>query len=89
MRWQQGAYIGGGASGSVYLGYSLQDNTVFAVKILPTVDLQSSPALYESIKRESDVMSLLSHPNVVGFLGLEVHRNRVCLFQEVRCSHFV
>ncbi|KIR59568.1 STE/STE11/SSK protein kinase [Cryptococcus bacillisporus CA1873] len=82
MRWQQGAYIGGGASGSVYLGYSLQDNTVFAVKILPTVDLQSSPALYESIKRESDVMSLLSHPNVVGFLGLEVHRNRVCLFQE-------
>ncbi|WVN87524.1 uncharacterized protein L203_102707 [Cryptococcus depauperatus CBS 7841] len=82
MRWQQGAYIGGGASGSVYLGYSLQDNTVFAVKILPTVDLQSTPALYESIKRESDVMSLLSHPNVVGFLGLEVHRNRVCLFQE-------
>ncbi|WVQ84690.1 hypothetical protein IAT38_006845 [Cryptococcus sp. DSM 104549] len=82
MRWQQGAYIGGGASGSVYLGYSLQDNTVFAVKILPTVDLQSSPALYESIKRESDVMSLLSHPNIVGFLGLEVHRNRVCLFQE-------
>ncbi|TYJ54051.1 hypothetical protein B9479_005315 [Cryptococcus floricola] len=82
MRWQQGAYIGGGASGSVYLGYSLQDNAVFAVKILPTVDLQSSPSLYESIKRESDVMSLLSHPNVVGFLGLEVHRNRVCLFQE-------
>ncbi|WWD03772.1 hypothetical protein V865_001828 [Kwoniella europaea PYCC6329] len=82
MRWQQGAYIGGGASGSVYLGYSLQDNTVFAVKILPTVDIQSSPALYESIKRESDVMSLLSHPNIVGFLGLEVHRNRVCLFQE-------
>ncbi|WRT70117.1 uncharacterized protein IL334_007111 [Kwoniella shivajii] len=82
MRWQQGAYIGGGAQGSVYLGYSLQDNAVFAVKILPTVDLQSSPALYESIKRESDVMSLLSHPNIVGFLGLEVHRNRVCLFQE-------
>ncbi|WWC64716.1 uncharacterized protein I303_107327 [Kwoniella dejecticola CBS 10117] len=82
MRWQQGAYIGGGASGTVYLGYSLQDNAVFAVKILPTVDLQSSPALYESIKRESDVMSLLSHPNIVGFLGLEVHRNRVCLFQE-------
>ncbi|WWC91828.1 uncharacterized protein L201_006775 [Kwoniella dendrophila CBS 6074] len=82
MRWQQGAYIGGGASGTVYLGYSLQDNTVFAVKIIPTVDIQSSPALYESIKRESDVMSLLSHPNIVGFLGLEVHRNRVCLFQE-------
>ncbi|WVF72911.1 hypothetical protein IAT40_007729 [Kwoniella sp. CBS 6097] len=82
MRWQQGAYIGGGASGTVYLGYSLQDNTVFAVKILPTVDIQSSPALYESIKRESDVMSLLSHPNIVAFLGLEVHRNRVCLFQE-------
>ncbi|WWD19736.1 hypothetical protein CI109_104200 [Kwoniella shandongensis] len=82
MRWQQGAYIGGGASGTVYLGYSLQDNTIFAVKILPTVDIQSSPALYESIKRESDVMSVLSHPNIVGFLGLEVHRNRVCLFQE-------
>lgn len=89
MRWQQGAYIGGGASGSVYLGYSLQDNTVFAVKILPTVDLQSSPALYESIKRESDVMSLLSHPNIVGFLGLEVHRNRVCLFQEVSLVVFI
>lgn len=74
LRWQQGAFIGGGANGNVYIGFNLDSGGVMAVKEIRVQDLSNSPALYKQIKDESDVMSMLSHPNIVEYFGIEVSR---------------
>ena len=43
-----------------------------AVKEIRVQDLANSPALYKQIKDESDVMSMLSHDNIVEYYGIEV-----------------
>lgn len=81
LRWQQGAFIGGGANGNVYIGFNLDSGGIMAVKEIRVQDLSNSPALYKQIKDESDVMSMLSHHNIVEYFGIEVHRDRVFIFQ--------
>jgi mitogen-activated protein kinase kinase kinase len=72
LRWQQGAFIGGGANGNVYMGFNIDSGGVMAVKEIRVQDIHSSPALYKQIKEESDVMSMLSHPHIVEYYGIEV-----------------
>ena len=72
LKWQQGAFIGGGANGNVYIGFNLDSGGVMAVKEIRVQDLSNSPTLYKQIKDESDVMSMLSHPNIVEYYGIEV-----------------
>ena len=72
LRWQQGAFIGGGANGNVYIGFNLDSGGIMAVKEIRVQDLSNSPTLYKQIKDESDVMSMLSHPNIVEYYGIEV-----------------
>lgn len=82
LRWQQGNFIGGGANGNVYIGFNLDSGGIMAVKEIRVQDLSNSPALYTQIKDESDVMQMLSHPNIVDYYGIEVHRDRVYIFEE-------
>lgn len=94
LRWQQGGFIGGGANGSVYLGFNLDSGGIMAVKEIRVQDITNSPALYKQIKDEADVsfrrdvrtdkqvMQMLSHPNIVDYYGIEVHRDRVYIFEE-------
>ncbi|KAK4687808.1 mitogen-activated protein kinase kinase kinase, partial [Tremellales sp. Uapishka_1] len=82
LRWQQGGFIGGGANGNVYIGFNLDSGGIMAVKEIRVQDLSNSPALYKQIKDESDVMQMLSHPNIVDYYGIEVHRDRVYIFEE-------
>ena len=81
LKWQQGQYIGGGANGNVYMGFNLDSGAVMAVKEIRVQDFSNSPALYKQIKDESDVMSMLNHANIVEYYGIEVHRDRVFIFQ--------
>lgn len=55
LRWQQGGFIGGGANGSVYLGFNLDSGGIMAVKEIRVQDITNSPALYKQIKDEADV----------------------------------
>lgn len=82
LKWQQGRFIGGGANGNVYIGFNLDSGGIMAVKEIKVQDLSNSPALYKQIKDESDVMQMLSHPNIVEYYGIEVHRDRVYIFEE-------
>jgi mitogen-activated protein kinase kinase kinase len=82
LKWQQGSFIGGGANGNVYIGFNLDSGGIMAVKEIKVQDLSNSPALYKQIKDESDVMQMLSHPNIVDYYGIEVHRDRVYIFEE-------
>ena len=82
IRWQQGQFIGGGTFGTVYLAFNLDSGGLMAVKEIRLQDSGSTPGLYKQIKDEMQVMSMLSHPNIVEYYGIEVHRDRVYIFEE-------
>ncbi|KAJ2603115.1 Suppressor of Sensor Kinase (SLN1) [Coemansia sp. RSA 1722] len=87
LRWQIGHYIGGGAFGAVYVGYNIDSGEMMAVKEirLPSRGLNQDSAADSGAKivREMEVMSMLQHPNIVTYYGIEVHRDKVYLFMEL------
>ncbi|KAJ2857538.1 Suppressor of Sensor Kinase (SLN1) [Coemansia erecta] len=87
LRWQIGHYIGGGAFGAVYVGYNINSGEMMAVKEirLPSRGLGQDSAAESGAKivREMEVMSILQHPNIVTYYGIEVHRDKVYLFMEL------
>ena len=82
IRWQQGRFIGAGAFGSVYLAMNLDSGSLMAVKEIKFQELSGLPNLYTQIKDELSVMEMLHHPNVVEYYGIEVHRDKVYIFEE-------
>ncbi|KAL5535244.1 SSK2 [Sanghuangporus sanghuang] len=82
IRWQQGKFIGAGAFGSVYTAINLDTGSVMAVKEIRVQDVTGTPNLYRQIQDELRVMEMLHHPNIVEFYGIEVHRDKVYIFEE-------
>ncbi|PWN24496.1 hypothetical protein BDZ90DRAFT_282425 [Jaminaea rosea] len=82
IRWQQGRFIGGGTFGTVYLAVNLDSGGLMAVKEIRFQDISNTPTLYKQIKDEMNVMEMLSHPNIVEYYGIEVHRDKVYIFEE-------
>lgn len=82
IRWQQGRYIGSGAFGSVYESQNLDTGQLMAVKEVRLQNVQSIGRILKTIKDEMTVLEILSHPNVVQYYGVEVHRERVFIFME-------
>ncbi|THH30517.1 hypothetical protein EUX98_g3681 [Antrodiella citrinella] len=82
IRWQQGRFIGAGSFGSVYLAVNLDSGSLMAAKEIKFQALTGLSSIYTQIKEELAVMELLHHPNVVEFYGIEVHRDKVFIFEE-------
>ena len=82
MRWQQGRFIGGGTFGTVYQAVNLDTGGLMAVKEIRFQELTSSPNLFKQIHDEMNVMEMLRHPNIVEYYGIEVHREKVYIFEE-------
>ena len=82
IRWQQGRFIGAGAFGSVYTAVDLDSGSLMAVKEIKFQELAGSPSLYQQIRDELRVMEILRHPNIVEYYGIEVHRDKVYIFEE-------
>ena len=82
IRWQQGKFIGAGAFGSVYIALNLDSGSLMAVKEIKFQELAGIPNLVSHIKDELSVMEMLHHPNVVEYYGIEVHRDKVYIFEE-------
>ncbi|ODV86788.1 hypothetical protein CANARDRAFT_6358 [[Candida] arabinofermentans NRRL YB-2248] len=85
IRWQKGKFLGGGTFGSVYASINLDTGGAMAVKEIRFQDRQSIKTVVPAIKGEMTVLEMLSHPNIVQFFGVEVHRDRVYIFMEY-CS---
>ncbi|GMM48725.1 mitogen-activated protein kinase kinase kinase [Pichia kluyveri] len=85
IRWQKGKFLGGGTFGSVFASVNLDTGGPMAVKEIKFQDRQSIKTIVPAIKGEMSVLELLSHPNIVQFFGVEVHRDRVYIFMEY-CS---
>lgn len=82
IRWQQGRFIGAGSFGSVYLAVNLDSGSLMAVKEIKFQEVAGLTTLYSQIKDELSVMEMLHHPNVVEYYGIEVHRDKVYIFEE-------
>lgn len=82
IRWQQGRFIGAGSFGSVYLAVNLDSGSLMAVKEIKFQEISGLPNLYSQIKDELNVMEMLHHPNIVEYYGIEVHRDKVFIFEE-------
>lgn len=82
IRWQQGKFIGAGAFGSVYTAINLDSGSVMAVKEIRVQEVAGMPNLYKHIQDELRVMEMLRHPNIVEYYGIEVHRDKVYIFEE-------
>ncbi|TFY83988.1 hypothetical protein EWM64_g48 [Hericium alpestre] len=82
IRWQQGRFIGAGAFGSVYLAVNLDSGSLMAVKEIKFQEVSGLPNLYTQIRDELRVMEMLHHPNIVEYYGIEVHRDKVYIFEE-------
>ncbi|KIJ68693.1 hypothetical protein HYDPIDRAFT_106931 [Hydnomerulius pinastri MD-312] len=82
IRWQQRRFIGAGAFGSVYLAVNLDSGSLMAVKEIKFQELSGLPNLYSQIRDELSIMEMLHHPNVVEYYGIEVHRDKVYIFEE-------
>ncbi|KAI9220529.1 hypothetical protein BC828DRAFT_415610 [Blastocladiella britannica] len=82
MRWQHGKYLGGGTYGSVFMGVNLTTGELLAVKEIRIADNANFESLKAMVTAEMRVMEKLSHPNVVEYYGIEVHRDKVYLFME-------
>ncbi|KAH9081832.1 kinase [Lactarius deliciosus] len=67
IRWQQGRFIGAGR---------------IRLREIKFQELAGSPSLYQQIRDELRVMEMLRHPNVVEYYGIEVHRDKVYIFEE-------
>ena len=85
LRWQQGAFIGGGTFGSVYAAVNLDSGQMMAVKEIRLQDPQLIPTIAQQIRDEMGVLEVLDHPNIVAYYGIQVHRDKVCIFMEI-CS---
>ncbi|RPA82166.1 hypothetical protein BJ508DRAFT_208424 [Ascobolus immersus RN42] len=82
LRWQQGQFLGGGSFGTVHAAINLDTGGIMAVKEIRLQDPQMTPQIAQSIKDEMRVLEVLDHPNVVDYIGIEVHRDKVYLFME-------
>ncbi|KAF8334242.1 uncharacterized protein EI90DRAFT_2970647 [Cantharellus anzutake] len=82
IRWQQGRHIGSGAFGSVYLAVNLDTGGLMAAKEIKFQDMSNLTSFYQQIKDELSVMEMLQHPNIVEYYGIEVHRDKIFIFEE-------
>ncbi|PGH01472.1 STE/STE11/SSK protein kinase [Helicocarpus griseus UAMH5409] len=85
LRWQQGQFIGGGTSGSVYAAIDLDTSYLMAVKEIRLQEPSVIPGAAQQIRDEMGVLEVLDHPNIISYYGIEVHRDKVYIFMEY-CS---
>ena len=82
IRWAQHCFIGAGSFGSVYLGLNLDSKTLMAVKEIKFKEAAGLTNICSYIRDELQVMKMLRHPNIVEYYGIEVHPNKVYIFEE-------
>ena len=75
--WRIGEKIGAGAYGEVHKAINADTGSIFAVKTLRIDGVSAT-----SVDQEIELLTTLSHPHVVRYLGCELQPEKVCIFME-------
>jgi serine/threonine protein kinase len=76
-KWTLGAKIGVGSFGVVHVGMNTQNGTLMAVKIFKV-----DGAVMKDVRREIELMRSLRHQNIVRYLGAQMDKTNLHIFQE-------
>ncbi|XP_052808624.1 mitogen-activated protein kinase kinase kinase 4-like isoform X2 [Mya arenaria] len=81
FHWQKGNKIGEGQFGKVYSAVNMDTGVLMAMKEMkfPSADMQSH---FKDIIDEIKIFEGISHPNLVKYFGVEVHRSEMLVFME-------
>ena len=83
-RWKKGELIGHGAIGKVYMGLNFETGEMMAVKQVQLGQQLGSQAADElkAMDQEIHIFSMISHPNLVRYYGMEKTETDVFIFLE-------
>jgi serine/threonine protein kinase len=79
--WRLGDQIGSGAHGIVYRGLNQHTGALIAIKQIP-IDNIEEIQIAIVLQREVDILTNISHPNIVKYFGMEVRNNFLHLITE-------
>ncbi|GAY56895.1 hypothetical protein CUMW_175410 [Citrus unshiu] len=72
-KWKKGKLLGRGTFGHVYLGFNSESGQMCAIKEVRVVcDDQTSKECLKQLNQEINLLSQLSHPNIVRYHGSEL-----------------
>ncbi|CAA7396713.1 unnamed protein product [Spirodela intermedia] len=82
-KWKKGKLIGRGTFGHVFLGFNSECGQMCAIKEVKVIsdDLNSKECL-KQLSQEIALLSQLSHPNIVEYLGSELVEDSIAVYLE-------
>ncbi|KAM7260032.1 hypothetical protein ACFE04_015773 [Oxalis oulophora] len=82
-KWKKGKLLGRGTFGHVYLSFNSESGQMCAIKeVRGFSDDQSSRERLKQLNQEINLLSQLSHPNIVRYYGSELCEESLCVFLE-------
>ncbi|CAN0865464.1 Mitogen-activated protein kinase kinase kinase 3 [Linum grandiflorum] len=82
-RWKKGKLLGRGTFGHVYLGFNSVNGQMCAIKEVRVVsDDQTSKECLKQLNQEINLLSQLSHPNIVRYHGSELSEETLSVYLE-------
>ncbi|KAF7840110.1 mitogen-activated protein kinase kinase kinase 3 [Senna tora] len=82
-KWKKGKLLGRGTFGHVYLGFNSESGQMCAIKEVRLVsDDQTSKECLKQLNQEINLLSQLSHPNIVQYYGSELGEEALSVYLE-------
>ncbi|KAJ8769210.1 hypothetical protein K2173_000985 [Erythroxylum novogranatense] len=82
-KWKKGKLLGRGTFGHVYLGFNSEGGQMCAIKEVKVVsDDHSSKECLKQLNQEINLLSQLSHPNIVRYFGSELSEETLSVYLE-------
>ncbi|XVF16976.1 hypothetical protein REPUB_Repub10bG0077200 [Reevesia pubescens] len=82
-KWRRGRLLGRGTFGHVYLGFNSESGQMCAIKEVRVVsDDQTSKESLKQLNQEINLLSQLSHPNIVRYYGSELGEEALSVYLE-------
>ncbi|KAJ9177810.1 hypothetical protein P3X46_012982 [Hevea brasiliensis] len=82
-KWKKGKLLGRGTFGHVYLGFNSESGQMCAIKEVRVVsDDQTSKECLKQLNQEINLLSQLSHPNIVRYYGSELSEETLSVYLE-------
>ncbi|XP_029937149.1 mitogen-activated protein kinase kinase kinase 19 [Myripristis murdjan] len=83
ITWTKGEVLGRGAYGTVYCGLTSQGQLIAVKQVsLDTSDPEAAEREYARLQGEVELLKMLRHTNIVGFLGTSLRQHVVSIFME-------